>query len=311
VARAEDTVLIRPGSYRESLIPRNSGEPGKPIIFRGEPMAREQADQAVIKGSDPVRGFERESDNLWVKRPWRNPGWYSAEFDSIPDDKHKASARIDEVFINERPLRWAPAREQLEQRSFYWSAAELVVWPSEPVDDLNAQLVEVPVRWKVAGAWMQDIPRGWNELIEHRGDWTRFSIDGRSMGYLVDAGEPILLIDLHTAGTQRRYLERGFRFRWLGRRYSKLVIVNKERSVGLPSSRSRIATPRFGFSATWNSSSTRNLSPAAVVISNGMPSFRAVLMFSIFMRSPFCQPAHITRMRQGGNVQKSVRFMSR
>jgi hypothetical protein len=168
VARAGDTVLIRPGIYRESLIPRNSGEPGKPIIFRGEPMAREDADHAIIKGSDPVSGFERESDHLWVKRPWRNPGWYSPDFDGISDDKHKASARLDEVFVNERPLRWAPGREQLEPGSFYWSAAELVIWPAQPVDDLNQQLVEVPVRWKVAGAWMQDIPRGWNELIEHR-----------------------------------------------------------------------------------------------------------------------------------------------
>jgi hypothetical protein len=57
-----------------------------------------------------------------VKRPWRNPGWYSTEFDSISDDKHKASARIDEVFVNERPLRWVPAREQLEPGSFFWSA---------------------------------------------------------------------------------------------------------------------------------------------------------------------------------------------
>jgi hypothetical protein len=283
VARAGDTVLIRPGIYRESLIPRNSGEPGQPITFRGEPMAREQADHAVIKGSDPVSGFERQSDNLWVKRPWRNPSWYSTEFDSISDDKHKASARLDEVFINERPLRWVPARDQLEPGSFYWSATELAIWPAQPVDDLNEQLVEVPVRWKVAGAWMQDIPRGWNELIEHRNaivqpaagarpfnwgsrryttlddlqqnepqtafgnawhdDWRQLSPpqlakvhqafgrvvkailpeelahldpaaarlletfdlsgDGRAVGYLVHAGEPILLIDLHAGGTQR------------------------------------------------------------------------------------------------------------
>jgi hypothetical protein len=161
-------VIIRPGVYRESLIPRHSGEQGKPIVFRGEPMARESDDHAVIKGSDTVGGFEREGDDLWVKRPWRNPGFYDPGFDDISDDKYKASARLDEVFVNEVPLRWVPSRDKLEPGSFYWSAQELVIRPAQRVDDLNERLVEVPVRWKVAGAWMQDLPRGWNELIEHR-----------------------------------------------------------------------------------------------------------------------------------------------
>ena len=86
-------------------------------------MARENADHAIIKGSDPVSGFEREGANRWVKRPWRTPGYYHREFDEISSDKRKASARLDEVFVNELPLRWAPSREQLEPGSFSWSAA--------------------------------------------------------------------------------------------------------------------------------------------------------------------------------------------
>jgi hypothetical protein len=263
IARAGDIVLIRPGVYRESLIPQNSGAQGKPIVFRGEPLARESADHAIIKGSDTVHGFEREGADLWVKRPWRSAGFYAPDFDNISDDPYKASARLDEVFVNELPLRWVPGRDRLEAGSFYWSADELVIRPAQRVDDLNEQLVEVPVRWKVAGAWMQDLPRGWNELIEHRNaqeyqttlkhlqhitiqglhfrhsrhyhnragvqmagdhwivedcliDWmnavgvslganrqiirrNHIAHNGRTMGYLVDAGEPIVLIDQYAA----------------------------------------------------------------------------------------------------------------
>ncbi|MEX1113799.1 MAG: right-handed parallel beta-helix repeat-containing protein [Akkermansiaceae bacterium] len=36
-ARPGDTVLIRAGTYRETIIPKHSGEPGKPITFRNYP----------------------------------------------------------------------------------------------------------------------------------------------------------------------------------------------------------------------------------------------------------------------------------
>lgn len=35
-AQAGDTVLVRPGAYRECVVLTNSGAPGRPIVFRSE-----------------------------------------------------------------------------------------------------------------------------------------------------------------------------------------------------------------------------------------------------------------------------------
>ena len=63
VAAAGDTVCIRAGTYRGQLIPRKSGEEGRPIVFQAY-----ENEPVMIKGSEVVTGFEKEGD-LWVKRP--------------------------------------------------------------------------------------------------------------------------------------------------------------------------------------------------------------------------------------------------
>ena len=64
IATAGDTVFIRQGVYQEALIPKHSGEKGKPIVFQAQGN-----DEVVIKGSDVLSGLDREGPHLWVKRP--------------------------------------------------------------------------------------------------------------------------------------------------------------------------------------------------------------------------------------------------
>ena len=49
--RAGDTCIVHGGVYRETVRPRHSGEPGKPVRFEAAPGSR-----PVIDGSDPIAG---------------------------------------------------------------------------------------------------------------------------------------------------------------------------------------------------------------------------------------------------------------
>jgi len=161
-AQAGDTVYIKEGTYREALIPKHSGEKGKPITFQAY-----KKDFVMIKGSEVLTGLEREGTNLWVKRPWTKEGWWSdALCRGISAAPYQDSARIDQVFVNETPLQWVPSRKELKPGCFYWNAkkekksepadGELVICPPEGVADLNQALVEIPVLNNVVGAWLGD-----------------------------------------------------------------------------------------------------------------------------------------------------------
>jgi hypothetical protein len=179
VARAGDTVIIKPGLYREALIPRHSGEKGKPITFRGEPMAQESPNHAIISGSEIISGFKKEGKGIWVKKPWRSRLYYDKKImDGISADKYKASARMEEVFVDGKPLRWVPDRKHLEREpnSFLWTKEELAIRPPGKIKDLPKHLVEVPVSkgtgaGVVLGAWRWDDYNGWNDANEWRSRW--------------------------------------------------------------------------------------------------------------------------------------------
>jgi parallel beta-helix repeat protein len=60
-AVAGDTVLVRPGLYRESVPLTNSGAPGRPIVFRSEePRA------AVLCGSDVITNWQAAGPGVWM-----------------------------------------------------------------------------------------------------------------------------------------------------------------------------------------------------------------------------------------------------
>ncbi len=160
-AQAGDTVLIKAGTYREALMPKNSGKPGAPITFQAYP-----GDFVMIKGSKKITGFTKEGDHLWVKRPWnQEKRQWDDSMKAISDAPYGRSARQEEIFVNERPLAWVPSRAELVPGSLVWDyeAKELVIYPYAPIVDLNAQLVELPVLPHILCLWQDDI-RGWEAL---------------------------------------------------------------------------------------------------------------------------------------------------
>lgn len=165
-ARAGDVVHIRPGIYREALIPQHSGEEGRPIVFVGEPGA--DGSRPSIRGSRTITGFEAEGGNRWLFRHWVLSFPDVSELAGISDAPRQDSARYEQVFVDGQPLQWVPSRRELQPGCFYWHPAvvggELVIQAPAGVEDLNRSLVEVPVLPQVVGAWPEEMPRGLAEV---------------------------------------------------------------------------------------------------------------------------------------------------
>src|SRR5437870_4092355 len=59
-ARPGDTVFVRAGTYRETVIPARSGAPGKPITYRPY-----QNETVTVSGADPVTGWSRHDGAIF------------------------------------------------------------------------------------------------------------------------------------------------------------------------------------------------------------------------------------------------------
>ena len=66
VAQPEDTIYLRKGTYRETVVPAQSGTAAAPITFR--PYRREVV---TIDGADPISGFTAAANGSWsASMPW-------------------------------------------------------------------------------------------------------------------------------------------------------------------------------------------------------------------------------------------------
>jgi hypothetical protein len=140
-AQPGDTVYIREGTYRESLMPVRSGEPGKPITFSGY-----KNEKAWIVGSEPVGGFKKEG-KFWIKRPWQGWSWWINSNVEISRAPYGESARGEQVYLEGKPLQWVPAKVALVPGSFFWpkDGSELVLCLKDGQDP-NRLNIEVPIR---------------------------------------------------------------------------------------------------------------------------------------------------------------------
>lgn len=99
---AGDTVLVHEGIYRESVVPKNSGESAdKMITYSGAP-----GEEVIIKGSVVMTGWQKQG-GLWTA-PWPHP---EERFKGYRDSFRY---RYEQVFWNGHLLFHAPAREFLE-----------------------------------------------------------------------------------------------------------------------------------------------------------------------------------------------------
>ena len=68
VAQAGDVVLIKEGTYRETVVPANSGSAGSPIVFK--PYS--ETESVTVSGAEVITGWQQESGNIY-KAPMSYP----------------------------------------------------------------------------------------------------------------------------------------------------------------------------------------------------------------------------------------------
>jgi len=63
LAQAGDEVIVKPGIYREKVVPRSGGTKEKPIVYRSE-----KALGAVITGSEILKGWKKYKGDVWTAK---------------------------------------------------------------------------------------------------------------------------------------------------------------------------------------------------------------------------------------------------
>jgi hypothetical protein len=106
-----DVLHIGAGVYRESVYPR-AGENGKPVTVEGE-------DGTVITGSDPVTGWDRRANGLWVVTNW--VGKYEPPMDPKESDARSDAGNL--FFVDDEPMDFVKTRQELTPGT----------WTAEPI----------------------------------------------------------------------------------------------------------------------------------------------------------------------------------
>ncbi|MBV9851576.1 MAG: right-handed parallel beta-helix repeat-containing protein [Armatimonadetes bacterium] len=116
-----DTVLVRPGVYREAVTLTVSGREGAPITFQSE-----MPGAAVIDGADVVTDFRPEG-----------PGVYSfAAPDLVKNQYASLGPNAEWVYINGEPLQQVTDRAKLTPAAFFsdYAAKRIYLAPAEGQD---------------------------------------------------------------------------------------------------------------------------------------------------------------------------------
>ncbi|MEM3088918.1 MAG: right-handed parallel beta-helix repeat-containing protein, partial [Candidatus Bathyarchaeia archaeon] len=136
VAQAGDTIVVKAGTYRETVRLERGGKPNAPITFVAEPLGK-----VVIKGSDTVNGWELVNGRLWKKPNWTLAGKMGIETGD------KFVFRYEQVFYKGKPLKHVEQFEEMKAGTFWVDLQNkiLYVWLSDEGDP-NKEKIEVSSR---------------------------------------------------------------------------------------------------------------------------------------------------------------------
>ncbi|HTL16688.1 MAG TPA: right-handed parallel beta-helix repeat-containing protein [Patescibacteria group bacterium] len=184
-AAGGDLVIIRDGTYRETVIVTNSGTAEKPIRLESAPGAR-----VVLTGADRFTAWKHaEGDQPVYQIPWTRQflGWSSHM--THPDDiYHRLVGRCEQVAIDNYLLRQVLEPHQMAPGTFCANASRqlLFVWDYAN-RDLNKLLVEASTR--------QELLRVEGSHVLVRGLRFRFAANMAQHGAIVLAGAYDVLED--------------------------------------------------------------------------------------------------------------------
>ncbi|HEX8237242.1 MAG TPA: DUF1565 domain-containing protein [Abditibacteriaceae bacterium] len=137
VAKAGDTVLVRTGTYRETIVPRNSGRAGAPIVFQP------YRDEAVtLSGAQRITGWELVDNNVYrAPMPWN----FTSDFQS------------NQVFVNERMVhlaRWPNNRGTLTRPTDAKAMSAADAGEGKVTFTMDDSFNEPDGRWNGAQVWV-------------------------------------------------------------------------------------------------------------------------------------------------------------
>ena len=135
VAQPGDTVFIRKGTYRESVVPAQSGTAAAPITFE-----RYRHESVIIDGADPIGGFTAGANGSW----------------SAPMSWDLGAGK-NQVFFKGAPLteaRW-PNNSSATPDPWHQSYAQVdAVTGQGTQDGLSTITISVPALTDAAGTWV-------------------------------------------------------------------------------------------------------------------------------------------------------------
>lgn len=151
VARAGDTVVVRTGIYRETVIPTASGTSDSPITFQAA-----QDEQVVVSGADlvPSDGWVKDGEQWYA--PW-------------PGDYVSANNQSDQVFVDGKPVnlaRWPqeknnnlsfPAQASIDSIVSSSDTGKKTPGPQYPIFRVtfsDAEWDQLDGRWDGAKVWI-------------------------------------------------------------------------------------------------------------------------------------------------------------
>ena len=180
-----DRVLIRDGTYRESVLLKTSGAEGNPVRFEAAAGAH-----VVLTGADLLTGWKK-AEPEWpiysITWPHRFITW-SRHMTHPDDEYHRVIGRCEQVIIDNSLLRQVLERAQLAPGTFFVNVSNQVleVWDAGS-RDLSKLPVEASVR--------QEILRVEASHVQVRGLVFRFAANMAQHGAVVLAGTHNLLED--------------------------------------------------------------------------------------------------------------------
>ncbi len=173
-----DTVIIRAGTYRETVVAKTSGTAQSPIIFEAAPGAH-----VVLTGADHLTGWQQLSGGRPVYQvPWphRFIGW-SKNMAHPDDEYHRLIGRCEQVAVDGYLQRQVLTADQLAPGTFFADISNQVlqVWDAGG-RDLNKVFVEASAR--------QEIFRVEGDYVQLHGLHFRFAANMAQRGAVVLSG---------------------------------------------------------------------------------------------------------------------------
>ncbi len=151
-----DTVVIRTGIYRETVVVEASGTAAAPIRF-----VADEAAQVLVTGADVLGDWTPETAAEGVfSTPWPQVfiGWNANR--AHPDDAaNRVIGRAEQVFVQGYPLHQVLRREELSRGSFWvdQGGQRLLLRTSQDADPkgLQVEASTRPLIWESKGAHIQ------------------------------------------------------------------------------------------------------------------------------------------------------------